>query len=713
MDLLMTQKKLVVHIILNSHLDPVWLWKQEQGIDEVISTARTACDLLDVYPEIHLTRGEAWFYETVEQYDPATFARLRTHIDGGRLHVVGNWYVQPDCNLASPESYRKHGEIASAYFRKRFGIEQIETGYNVDSFGHGAFLPDFYRTCGVRNYCMMRPSPQEKSLPGEIFRWRSPNGAELLTARIFESYSSSPEYLPGHLDRVIAAADRRVGHTLCFCGVGDHGGGPARAEIDYLLAHRCDREDVEIRFSHPDAFFAEVRRSGVELPVVTGELQHHAIGCYSACSMIKRSVRLTEDRLIQAEKFLLAAERERAWKLLLFATFHDLLPGSSIASAYDGILDSLGAARTLAREAVIRAVRRRNCRFRPDPLQRLVFDNIGSEEYCGIFEVEPWVSWEYSKGRRSIESIRLLDERGRALPVQPLPPEAAVKRLARLAFPMKLAAGERRVLHLDYLGPAPAGALPEHAGGRISDGNLVVEGFDTLCCNGRDYFGAPLRIDVIRDTSDTWSHGMNGYAVKAECSFRPSKPFRRHFTGPLISESIGEFCDGQGNRIAAALRFESGLRGVRLRLRLDWHGAQKLVKLVLTPGFRVVRRIDGVPGGEIARALNGEEFPLFNFCRLEGEAQSLAVVSKECFAADVQPNGTLRLTLLRTPYYANHDPYRVKGVNSFRITDQGEHDYEFALLVDPTAEEIQREIFRRKEPVVFSESTFGVRRDLV
>ena len=709
----MTQKKLVVHIILNSHLDPVWLWKQEQGIDEVISTARTACDLLDVYPEIHLTRGEAWFYETVEQYDPATFARLRTHIDGGRLHVVGNWYVQPDCNLASPESYRKHGEIASAYFRKRFGIEQIETGYNVDSFGHGAFLPDFYRTCGVRNYCMMRPSPQEKSLPGEIFRWRSPNGAELLTARIFESYSSSPEYLPGHLDRVIAAADRRVGHTLCFCWVGDHGGGPARAEIDYLLAHRCDREDVEIRFSHPDAFFAEVRRSGVELPVVTGELQHHAIGCYSACSMIKRSVRLTEDRLIQAEKFLLAAERERAWKLLLFATFHDLLPGSSIASAYDGILDSLGAARTLAREAVIRAVRRRNCRFRPDPLQRLVFDNIGSEEYCGIFEVEPWVSWEYSKGRRFIESIRLLDERGRALPVQPLPPEAAVKRLARLAFPMKLAAGERRVLHLDYLGPAPAGALPEHAGGRISDGNLVVEGFDTLCCNGRDYFGAPLRIDVIRDTSDTWSHGMNGYALKAERSFRPSKPFRRHFTGPLISESIGEFCDGQGNRIAAALRFESGLRGVRLRLRLDWHGAQKLVKLVLTPGFRVVRRIDGVPGGEIARALNGEEFPLFNFCRLEGEAQSLAVVSKECFAADVQPNGTLRLTLLRTPYYANHDPYRVKGVNSFRITDQGEHDYEFALLVDPTAEEIQREISRRKEPVVFSESTFGVRRDLI
>ena len=78
--------KPVVHIILNSHLDPVWLWKQEQGIDEVLSTARTACDLLDAYPDIHLTRGEAWFYETVERHDPATFARLRGHIAAGLRH---------------------------------------------------------------------------------------------------------------------------------------------------------------------------------------------------------------------------------------------------------------------------------------------------------------------------------------------------------------------------------------------------------------------------------------------------------------------------------------------------------------------------------------------------------------------------------------------------------------------------------------------------
>ena len=96
--------KPIVHIILNSHLD--------------LSTARTACDLLDAYPEINLTRGEAWFYETVERHDPATFERLRGHIAAGRLHVVGGWYVQPDCNLASPETYRRHNEFGGAYFRE-------------------------------------------------------------------------------------------------------------------------------------------------------------------------------------------------------------------------------------------------------------------------------------------------------------------------------------------------------------------------------------------------------------------------------------------------------------------------------------------------------------------------------------------------------------------------------------------------------------------
>jgi len=53
--------KLTVHVILNSHLDPVWRWTWPQGVDEVLNTARTNCDILDEYPEVVIRRGEAWF----------------------------------------------------------------------------------------------------------------------------------------------------------------------------------------------------------------------------------------------------------------------------------------------------------------------------------------------------------------------------------------------------------------------------------------------------------------------------------------------------------------------------------------------------------------------------------------------------------------------------------------------------------------------------
>ncbi len=86
---------MIVHLILNSHLDPVWYWNRAQGIDEVLSTARTACDILDDYPEIYLTRGEVWFYEIVEQLDPALFERIRRHVASGHWRVALNRLAAP------------------------------------------------------------------------------------------------------------------------------------------------------------------------------------------------------------------------------------------------------------------------------------------------------------------------------------------------------------------------------------------------------------------------------------------------------------------------------------------------------------------------------------------------------------------------------------------------------------------------------------------
>ena len=92
-------------------------------MDEVLATARTGCDLLDLYPEIIITRGEMWFYETVEQCDPELFARLKAYVKAGRWRVVGGWYIQPDCNLPEACVFDKHSEFGRRYFAEKLNLQ--------------------------------------------------------------------------------------------------------------------------------------------------------------------------------------------------------------------------------------------------------------------------------------------------------------------------------------------------------------------------------------------------------------------------------------------------------------------------------------------------------------------------------------------------------------------------------------------------------------
>jgi len=34
-----------IHLIPNSHIDPVWLWDKQEGIDEVLNQAKAALNL--------------------------------------------------------------------------------------------------------------------------------------------------------------------------------------------------------------------------------------------------------------------------------------------------------------------------------------------------------------------------------------------------------------------------------------------------------------------------------------------------------------------------------------------------------------------------------------------------------------------------------------------------------------------------------------------
>ena len=684
------RRHFVLHVILNSHLDPVWLWNRAQGEDAAIATARTTCDLLDEYPEIHATRGAAWFYETVARFDPATFRRMRRHVADGRLHVVGGWYVQPDCNLASPSTYALHDRVAGEWFRRRLGAK-ARTGYNVDSFGHAATLPDFYAAAGIENYLFMRPDPHEKpDLPGEVFRWRGPSGSEVLAARIPVCYTTNNENVLDFLAKAAGLIDPALGHGLFFCGVGDHGGGPTRAEIDAILAHRNDFPGVEVRFSHPDAFFDAVRASKGfrSLPVYEGELQHHAIGCYSAFSTVKRDLRRTEALAERSMRRLPVAARAEVERSLLFASFHDILAGTCIESAYRTELDDLAAARHALEKAEADACRRRTALLPPHPFQRIVADNLGSETYDGLAEFEPWVLPPSCGGPAEwhLETIS-----GKPVHTQMLPQESVTEPRPRIVFPAHIAAGRRLVM-------------------RIVDGAASRRAELCALPSPSSHLPCQFSFAVLNDASDTWSHGLKGYADRTDApAMKPlGKPVLA-IDGPLVREERQRYEDSEGNWADLAVRGEAGLPGVRLRIRLVWRTPRRIVKLNLTPGFPVLRRLDGIPGGMLRRKLDGEEYPVFGFCRLEGAGdRSLTAVSSDVFACDVLPDGLLRLTLLRTPYFAHHHPTEPTPGSLSPVTDLGDHFYDIALLENADEAAIRRELFRQTHPLRFSETTRGM-----
>ena len=70
-----------------------------------------------------------------------------------------------------------------------------------------ALVADFLRKSGMDSYVFLRPQPSELELPGPIFRWRSPDGSEVLAYRIPHEYCSPGADLDGHL--LIEPADWR------------------------------------------------------------------------------------------------------------------------------------------------------------------------------------------------------------------------------------------------------------------------------------------------------------------------------------------------------------------------------------------------------------------------------------------------------------------------------------------------------------------------
>lgn len=377
-----------LYLIGNAHLDPVWLWRWQEGFSEILATFKSALDRMNDFPDFKFTSACISYYEAIEKIDPEMFEEIKKRVAEGRWNIVGGMFLQPDCNIPDGESFARHILISQRFVKEKFGIT-VKTGYNVDSFGHSAGLPKIFKAGGIDNYCFMRPMPFEQGREETLFNWESDDGSSVLTYRVpgFYNYDSS------RLDKLCEVYEKAQNENtdlMAFYGVGNHGGGPTIKLIDEI--NKLNFENAV--YSTPDEYFNDIKKDG--LPTLCGDLQHHARGCYSAMSFVKAKNRECEQNLLAAEKLCVMANKlagfkypakklQKAWKNLMFNQFHDILGGCSIKKAYDDAGYLFGEVMSITEQAMYFA------------MQKIAWniDTLKGEKLPEYKTPENWKIWEH------------------------------------------------------------------------------------------------------------------------------------------------------------------------------------------------------------------------------------------------------------------------------------------------------------------------------
>ncbi|HKE10382.1 MAG TPA: glycoside hydrolase family 38 C-terminal domain-containing protein, partial [Myxococcota bacterium] len=553
-----------------------------------------------------------------------------------------------------------------------------------------------------------------KELPRPFFWWQGQDGSRVLAIRPPAGHYAAWQDDLGDLIREAAEKARELGmeHTLVCYGVGNHGGGPTKKSIASIRALQRDPGQPHALFSTIDAFRAAVATQAESFPTVIGDLQHHAPGCYTTHSEIKRLNRLAESRLTAAERWcalaFLATGREpetaefgHAWRQVLFNQFHDTLAGTSLPVAYADARERFG-------EAFAIAARLENAALQS--LAALIDTRIDADSEPPaaakghpilLFNPSPWertdgvsVQW----GWLASPGDRLIDDRGGEIPFQAAQPDVFPAGF-RIQFEATLPAHGYRVYRLvkgetkptelvtwDVPSPGPRPVSLENRFYSLSfdpqRGDLVRL-LDKV--HGVEVLRAPCSLLVLEDPGDTWGHDI---------------PSWRNEIGRFASATVHP---PEGGLAQITLRIDSKWKSSTTRqeftlhrdnpridvvVQMDWHEKHEMVKLSVPTGVTRGTLTFDAPYSTIVREAGGLEEPGQAWIDLSGFATTTAgrelpygisLLNDGKFGFDCL-GSDLRMSLLRSPIYCFHNPARTEPDGEYLYTDQGLQTIRYALL---------------------------------
>lgn len=733
-----------IHLICNAHLDPVWLWEWEEGAAEAVSTFRVAADFCEEYGGFVFNHNEVILYKWVEEFEPELFKRIKELVEKGKWHIMGGWYLQPDCNMPSGESIVRQALLGRRYFKEKFMVEP-STAMNFDPFGHSRGLVQILAKSGYDSYIFCKPPKHECPLPLEEFTWVGYDGSEVMVHRGFANYLSLRGEARTKVEKWISEhKGKQTGMVLW--GIGNHGGGPSRVDMDNLERLKEEAKEYEIIHSTPEAYFGELKEIKCSLPKYESDINPHSVGCYTSQIRIKQKHRLLENGIYMLEKMMSSASIQGYLKYpqaeisgalcdLMVSEFHDALPGSSIQPVEEATLRLIDhgmeiVSRLKARVFFALASGQEKAEGREIPV--MVY-NPHPYKVKGIFECEfqlPDQNWKdefsypqmYNNGIRipcqaekELSNLNFLDWRKRAI------------------FEAELEPGQmnRFDCKLKILPEKPVPKSKE-TGGKITfkTDELEVEincrtGFvDKYAVNGVSFLRKNAFVPlVIEDNDDPWGMKVESFQDVTGAFKLMSREDGTEFSGikgklldsvRVIEEgdvrTVIEVVFSYGNSfICQTYKLPKRGTEIQVNVKVLWNEKGKMLKLSVPTVFEEGKYFGQVIYGVEELPDNGNECVSQKWSAVVSAGTNCAFtcINDGTYGSDFKV-GELRLSLLRSPGYSGH-PYKdrtimVQDRYSPRI-DQGVRVYNFWFNGGEIAERMEH---IDREALVHNEKPFAL-----
>lgn len=613
-------KQYSLYLVGHAHIDMNWLWLWPETKEVCRLTWTQALKFMDEWPDFRFTQSQPGAYLAIEQEQPELFKRIQAAVKAGQWEPIGAGWVESDMNMVSGEALARHCLMTDRYYQEKFGVRS-HTGWYPDTFGHAWTVPSILSDGGIQRYYFCRCG---KGYP--LFTWEGPDGARL-TAYNYGGYGEQmrPDRAGWPLE-----VERRVGapEAMLVYGVGDHGGGPTRTDVEWAKKLQQEPLFPQVKFAKTSDYFDAVGKSGAKPPVVKDELNFTFEGCYTTHADIKLWNRQGENSLPTAEALATvagqwgvkypSADLLQGWRNTCFNQFHDIFDGSAIHDSYLYSKQLHEQTQQVAQKTI------------GDSLAAVAgqVDTRGNGQAVLLWNPVAWERRDFVRvvinSARRLASVAVVDDRGKTVPTQILDStEGEGGWATTVGFIADVPAMGYAVYHV----AEPPG--PESESGHAAAGTQL-------------HPTRPLRVRPELQVLHEAPLGMSAWNIGriTDTQTLQAEGPEEVVAGPVCARRTATYRFGNSTMKLVTTTY-TALPRTDFDLDVDWQEVGNgrdggaFLKAAFVTDARQPRATFSIPWGSIERACNGQEVPGQEWIDLAETRQVLTPGSRPARAIDL------------------------------------------------------------------------------